>query len=298
MGENFDQMAEKSRLLSQLVADVKAGKRPMGLSSALNSPIPLELAGRFGFQWTLIDQEHTLLSAERMIDMIRAGELSRTPVFVKINAVDRYLMRDALDAGAAGIQLPGTDTVEDLKAALANMRYTLRGGTRGICPVQRSTAYFTFRYSGHDDWEQRELDFADQALLMPTVETLKAMQNLEEMLQIDECPIWHIGPMDLAQSLGLHHADPKMADVLFRTVRQIAARIHKAGKYVCYPLIPAPLPKPVDGDEAPAPAGPTKDAIGQAIAAIGVDMPYTVDSSCMGYGMSAMIRSRDASLKE
>lgn len=294
MPENFDQMAEKSRLLSQLVDDVKAGKRPMGLSSALNSPIPLEIAGRFGFQWTLIDQEHTLLSAERMIDLMRAAELSRTVVLVKVNAVDRYLIRDALDAGAAGIQLPGTETVEQLRSLLADMRYHLRGGTRGICPVQRSTAYFTFRYSGHDDWEKRELDYADQALLMPTVETVKAMQNLEEMLQVDECPIWHIGPMDLAQSLGLHHADPKMADVLFRTVRQIAARIHKAGKYVCYPLIPAPLPKP----DGAAPATAAKDAIGQAIAAIGVDMPYTVDSSCMGYGMSAMIRSRDESLKE
>jgi 2-keto-3-deoxy-L-rhamnonate aldolase RhmA len=149
---------------------------------------------------------------------------------VKINAADPLLMRDALDAGASGIQLPGTDHVDQLRSMLKAMRYTLRGGTRGICPIQRSTNYFTFRYSGHHDWEARQLDFADRALLMPTVETVAAIQNLDAMLEVDECPIWHIGPMDLGQSLGLNHSDPGMADVLFRTVRQLAARIHKAGK--------------------------------------------------------------------
>ncbi|HEY5935112.1 MAG TPA: aldolase/citrate lyase family protein [Kofleriaceae bacterium] len=296
MAPKFDLAAEKSRLLAELISDVKAGKRPLGLSTALNTPSPLEIAGRFGYQWAIIDQEHTLLTSQGLIEQLRAAELSRIPAIVKVNSTDPILIRDALDAGASGIQLPGTDTVADLKKALSNMRYTLRGGTRGICPIQRSTNYFTFRYSGDDDWEDRQLDFADQALLMPTVETVTAMRNLEEMLTIDECPIWHIGPMDLGQSLGLNHSDPTMADVLFRTVRQLAARIHKAGKYVCYPLIPAPLPKP--GTEEAALFGQKKDAIGQAMSAIGVDMPYTVDSSCMGFGMSAMINSRNASLTE
>lgn len=288
MPENFDALGEKSRLLTQLVADVKGGKRPLGISTAMNSPIPLEIAGRFGFTWSIVDQEHTLLSSERMIDLLRAAELSRTVAIVKINSADPLLMRDALDAGASGIQMPGTDNVEQLRSAISGMKYLLRGGTRGICPIQRSTNYFTFRYSGHDDWEKRQLDFADQCLLMPTVETVTAIKNLDSMLEVDECPIWHIGPMDLGQSLGLNHSDPGMADVLLRTVRQIAARIHAAGKYVCYPLIPAALPKV---GEAPS----ATDAMGQAIAAIGVDMPYTVDSSCMGFGFSAMLRSRDAS---
>ncbi|MBA3819473.1 MAG: hypothetical protein H0X17_11315 [Deltaproteobacteria bacterium] len=297
MEERFDMLSERSRLLSQLIDNVKAGRRPLGLSTALNSPVPLEIAGRFGYQWAIIDQEHTLLTSESLIEQLRAAELSRTVPIVKVNDADPLLVRDALDAGASGIQMPGTDTVEDVRAALANMRYVLRGGTRGICPVQRSTNYFTFRYSGHDDWEERQLDFADQALMMPTVETVTAMRNLEEMLKIDECPIWHIGPMDLGQSLGLNHSDPTMADVLFRTVRQLAAKIHKAGKFVCYPLIPAPFPRQADGT-AGAPGAGKQDAIGQAISAIGVDMPYTVDSSCMGYGLSAMLNSRNASLVE
>jgi 2-keto-3-deoxy-L-rhamnonate aldolase RhmA len=296
MAPKFDMVAEKSRLLSELIADVKAGKRPLGLSTAMNSAVPLEIAGRFGYEWAIIDQEHTLLTAHGLLDQLRAAELSRTPAIVKINAPDPLLMRDALDAGASGIQMPGTDTIDDLRKALKNMRYLLRGGTRGICPVQRSTNYFTFRYSGHDDWEERQLDFADQALLMPTCESVTAMRNLEEMLTVDECPIWHIGPMDLGQSLGLNHSDPGMADVLFRTVRQLAARIHKAGKFVCYPLIPAPFPK--NPAEAPEPGSRPKDAVGMAISAIGVDMPYTVDSSCMGLGLSAMINSRNASLDE
>lgn len=291
MPENYDALGEKTRLLTKLIDDIKGGKRPFGLSTALNSPIPLEIAGRFGFSWAIVDQEHTLLTGEQMIEQLRAAELSRTVAIVKVNAADPLLMRDALDAGASGIQMPGTDTVEQLRSAITNMKYLLRGGTRGICPIQRSTNYFTFRYSGHDDWEERQLDFADRALLMPTVETKAAIANLDEMLEVDECPIWHIGPMDLGQSLGLNHSDPGMADVLFRTVRQIAARIHKAGKYVCYPLIPAPLPKP--GTDT---AG-LKDAMGQVIASIGIDMPYTVDASCMGFGLSSMLRSRDASFE-
>lgn len=291
MPQNYDVLGEKTQLLAQLMDDIKAGKRPIGMSTAMNSGIPLEVAGRFGYSWAIVDQEHTLLGSETMIELLRAAELSRMVTIVKVNDANPLMMRDALDAGACGIQLPSTDTVEHIKDALSAMRYRLRGGTRGICPIQRSTNYFTFRYSGHDDWEERQLDFSEKCILMPTVETVTAMRNLEEMLKIDECPIWHIGPMDLGQSLGLNHADPTMADVLFRTVRQIAAKIHRAGKFVCYPMIPAPLPK--DGQPPP-----TQDALGQAMSAIGVDMPYTVDSSCMGFGMSAMIRSRDASLKQ
>lgn len=293
--ETFDYVGEKTALLDALIQAVAAGDRPLGLSTAFNTPQPLELAGRFGYTWTIVDQEHTLLGSQTMIDLIRASEWSRCVTFVKVNDRDPVLVRDALDAGASGVQMPGTDTVEDLERSLEWMRYGLRGGTRGICPTQRSLFYHTNRYSGHDDWEKAEMDFADRALLMPTVESVTAMRNLEEMLEYDECPIWHIGPMDLALSLGLNHSDPAMADVLLRTVRQIAARIHKAGKYVCYPLVPPPPPSPADRAEGAA-LGP--DPIGQMIAAIGVDMPYTLDSSCMGYGMAAMLSARDSSLHE
>ncbi len=288
MQENFSMTGEKTRLIGELMAALKAGRRPLGMSTAMNSPIPLEIASRFGYQWSIVDQEHTLLGSDRMVDLIRASEWARCVTIVKINAPDPVMVRDALDAGACGIQMPGTNNVKLLKEALNSMKYELRGGTRGICPVQRSMFYHTNKYSGHSDWEEVEMNFADQAILMPTVETPEGMRNLEEMLKIDECPIWHIGPMDLASSLGLRHEDPAMADVLLRTVRQLAAKIHKAGKFVCYPLIPAPV----------AAQTGKGDVLGQMINGIGVDMPYTVDSSCMGYGMAAMVASRDASIAD
>ena len=274
-------IGERGKQLATLIESVKAGSRPMGISTALNSPIPIEMASQLGFDWVIVDQEHTLVSQEGLIEQIRAAERVRLPALVKVNENNPLLIRDALDAGASGIQLPDVNNIETLEAALKSMQYSETGGTRGFCPIQRSVNYFAHKYSseGHSVIAAEE-EFATNALLIPTVETRESMLNLDEMLAVDACPIWHVGPFDLGADLGISD----MPEVLQRTVCQITAKIHKAGKFASVPIMPGRYDA----------SGDPVSEMQAVLRVIGNDMPYTLDVACLAFGLDVMGRKPSA----
>ena len=275
-------VGERGEQLAALIESVKAGNKPMGISTALNSPIPIEMSNQLGFDWVIVDQEHTLLAQEGMIEQIRAAERVRLPAFVKVNKNDPLLIRDALDAGASGIQLPDVNNLEILETALKAMQYSETGGTRGFCPIQRSVNYFSHKYSSEGRAVvEAEAKFATNALLIPTVETREAMLNLEEMLEVDACPIWHVGPFDLGANLGISD----MPEVLQRIVCQVTAKIHKAGKFASVPVMPSRYDAAEDQGTG----------LEVALRVLGNDMPYTADVACLAFGLDVMGRKPKAS---
>src|SRR5262245_50706713 len=98
---------EVARGLEQLVARARSKQRQLGMSIGLHEPAIVEIVDGFGFDWILLDREHTMLGENAaLIEMIRAAEATRLPLFVKLNTWDPIAARDALDLGAHGLMIP------------------------------------------------------------------------------------------------------------------------------------------------------------------------------------------------
>ena len=260
---------ERIRVLTQFLEDIRAGKRLMGISTGFNSPISVEIAAQMGFGWVIADMEHTLMSGTQKIDVIRAAEWARIPVFVKVNTGSSTEIRDAMDAGASGIQAPNSNTPDDVRSALADLKYVHQGGTRGRCPVARTTFYGGGAYEPTKEWFRRDDEMASKALLMPTIETGEAIDNIDALLKIEECPIWHIGAVDLASSLGLSESDEKDMTELMKAVIWITRKIQAAGKTACRVVFPS--------------GANTIEETAESLELI--DLPYALDTACMAQGM-------------
>lgn len=263
-----DLRIERVAILERFLEAAKAGKRQMGISTGINSPISIEIAAQMGFGWVIADMEHTLMTGTQMIDVIRSAEWARLPVFVKVNTGSSVELRDALDAGASGIQMPNTNTPDDVRSALEHMRYAHQQGTRGVCPVARTSFYGVGHYEEAEGWYRRDDEMAKAALLMPTIETGEAIDNIDALMEIEECPIWHIGPADLASSLGLSGSDEDMKE-LRKAVLWTTRKIQAAGKLACQGVI--------------TPPSYTTEETAEMLALI--DLPYTLDTTCMAHGM-------------
>ena len=124
----------------------------------------------------------------------------------------------ALDAGAAGIVVPRSETVDDVRAAVAATRYAQ---TRGAAPGVRAAGY------GRDADYMLHAD--ERRVLLIQIETAPALAAVDEIAAIGGVDVLFLGPADLARSLGLTGAAADHPEIL-HAAAHIAAAADGAGK--------------------------------------------------------------------
>ncbi len=179
-------------------------RRPLvGIWSMLNSSNAIEGLGWSGFDWLLIDGEHSPLSLEDALTHLRILAGTPTVPIVRLVWNDKILLKQYLDAGAQTVMLPYVQSASEAAAAVAAMRYPPRG-QRGIAGLHRASRYGRIR-----DYAER----ADSGLfLIVQVETREALSHLEEIASVDGVDAIFFGPGDLAASMGMtgHPEDPRV----------------------------------------------------------------------------------------
>ncbi|MCP8939302.1 HpcH/HpaI aldolase/citrate lyase family protein [Alsobacter sp. SYSU M60028] len=195
-----------------------AGRPLVGLWSMLNASTALEGVAFSGFDWILIDGEHTPLTVQDAIAHLRAMHGSPSAPIVRLPWNDAVLMKQYLDAGVATVMLPYVQSAAEAAAAVSSMRYPPRG-TRGVAGMTRASRYG--RTAGYNQ-------NADSGLfLIVQIETLAALERLEEIAAVDGVDAVFFGPADLAASMGLL-GQPDHPDVV-RTIEDGMRRARAAG---------------------------------------------------------------------
>src|SRR3954471_6847262 len=95
-----------------------AGKAALGLSVMIPSAQTVEMAGGLGFDWVLIDCEHGTITIETVELMIMAAEASGITPIVRPRSNDPHDILEAMDRGAAGVQVPHVTSRADAVAAV------------------------------------------------------------------------------------------------------------------------------------------------------------------------------------
>ena len=199
----------------------------MGTWSQIASPDVIEILGRSGFDFTIIDMEHTAFGFPTVENLIRACNAANMTPIVRVQKNDRADISKALDIGAAAVVVPGIRSVDDAKAVIEATCFE-PAGTRGSCPFIRAGEHFVSNWSA---FAQRS-DNERHAILL--IETPQAISNIEAIAELSGLGCLLPGPFDLSVSLGLQgdYLHPKVQS----SVEQIVKSANGAGVPVMMPI--------------------------------------------------------------
>lgn len=198
---------------------LKSGQPQIGIWSSLCSPISAEVLADAGFDWVLLDTEHSpneLPVVQNQLDALLAG---RTEGIVRPAWNDTVLIKRYLDVGARTLLLPYVQNPEEAKRAVAATRYPPQG-VRGVSGCTRAN-----RYGRIKDYFKR---VHDELCVLVQVETMSAMQHIEAIAAIDGVDGIFIGPNDLAADMG--YLGNWQHPEVWKVMESAAKRIRKAGK--------------------------------------------------------------------
>jgi 4-hydroxy-2-oxoheptanedioate aldolase len=170
------------------------GERQTGLWMTLGSVTATEMAARAGFDWVLIDMEHTSLDLGDLLQHLRAAATGSAEPVVRVPWNDAVIIKRVMDMGARSLLIPYVQTLEEARQAVAATRYPPHG-VRGYSGMTRANDY------------ARIADYATNAneatSLWLQVESPEAVALCGEIAAIEGVDGVFVGPNDLAANMGL-----------------------------------------------------------------------------------------------
>ena len=160
-----------------------------------SDPMFVEAVGLAGFDYVILDMEHGPVTIENQQNNIRAAEARNTVPIIRLKDRGENTIGKALDIGAYGIQVPQINNAEEAKNVVKFAKF-YPYGMRGVCRFVRAADY-----SNCDRY--KFFESSKDVLIILQLEGIKAIENLDEILDVEGVDILFIGPYDLSQSLGI-----------------------------------------------------------------------------------------------
>ena len=203
-------------------AKLLAGEPAFGVTVLIPSPQIVEMIGKLGFDWVLIDCEHGSMTPESVELMAMAAESAGiTPIARPTTNSPEAILR-VMDRGVMGVQVPHVNTAEDARRVVESVKFHPLGN-RGLAAGTRPTDY------GYGESMDRYVETANrETLVCVQLEEEEAIRNADEILEVEGVDAFFIGPSDLSQSMGY----PGRRDVpaVQEAIDTTFARIVAAGK--------------------------------------------------------------------
>ena len=199
-----------------------AGRQQIGLWCTLSSAYAIEVVAGSGFDWLLIDTEHSPADLETVLAQLQAVAAYDVAPVVRPASNDTVLIKRLLDVGAQSLLIPYVQSAEEARRAVAAMRYPPEG-VRGVSSLTRATRFGRVQgYAAHA---------AEELCLIVQIETREALDALEAIAAVPGVDAVFVGPADLAASLGHpgHQGHPDVKAAVEDAVRRIRACGKPAG---------------------------------------------------------------------
>lgn len=177
-----------------LINDLRNGRCTIGSWITLAHPAIAEIMARAGFDWLVVDMEHSVLTIREAEELIRIIDLCGVTPLVRLSANDPVQIKRVMDAGAHGVIVPMVNSAAEAKQAVAAVHYPPKG-RRGV-GLARAQGYGT-SFDRYLDWVNRG------PLVIVQIEHIDAVNNMEAILAVEGVDGFIIGPYDLSGSLGV-----------------------------------------------------------------------------------------------
>ena len=194
-------------------------------------PTMAEAATQAGHRFLLIDNEHSPASLNCTLHMMRAIKAADGHPMARVAGNDPVALKFLLDLGMTSIMIPQINTADEARAAIAACRYPPRG-TRGFAGDIRAS-----RFGQDSDYAQTA---HESLFLMLQIESVQAVDNIEDIARVDGLDMLFVGPYDLSGTLGhLGETDHPLVEEAIARVETVArsldvplGTVPRAGKTV------------------------------------------------------------------
>ncbi len=171
---------------------LKNGKVSIGSWMQIPNGSVAEILGKSGYDWVAVDMEHGSISTHQLPDIFRSLELGGTLPLVRLSNGSEQECKKVLDAGAGGVVVPMVENAEQL--------IDVRDACRWPPAGKRGVAFSRANLFGKNF--DQYIEEAQSPILVAMIESINAVNNLDEILQVDGLDAILIGPYDLSASMG------------------------------------------------------------------------------------------------
>ncbi|PSP73367.1 aldolase [Halobacteriales archaeon QS_3_64_16] len=172
-----------------------AAREPLlGTWLSFSDPAVAEIGASLGYDFALIDTEHTPLSLETVTELVRAIEAApgETEAMVRVPWNDPVSLKRVLDTGVGGVMVPMVDTAEQAREALEATRYPPEGERR--MAAGRAAGYGL-------DFENYVERANEEIATIVQIESERGVENAEEIAAVEGIDALFVGPADLSAAL-------------------------------------------------------------------------------------------------
>ena len=210
--------------------DLLAGKKLIGIWSSLANEITTEALGVAGFDWVVLDGEHSPNNVRTFITQLMALKDSPTAPVVRPTCNNAAEIKLLLDSGFYNFLIPFVESADEARSAVSATRYPPQG-IRGVSVSQRSNRYGTV-----PDYFK---NVNQHICVMVQIESRAGVAAVKDIAAVEGVDCIFVGPSDLAAALG-HLGNASHPEVQ-AAIAQVFADAKAAGK-------PSGILAPVEAD--------------------------------------------------
>jgi len=182
--------------VNKLKASLQRGEYVVGPFINILSPAVVEIMGYAGFDFVILDMEHSSMDFECAENLARAADSVGLTSIVRVPENNESDILRALETGAQGVEVPHVDDGESARRAVVAAKYSPLG-TRGVSPYTRAANYFSADVRTYFEEANRE------SMVVLHMEGTESIKNLDAILNVPNIDVLFLGPYDLSQSLGI-----------------------------------------------------------------------------------------------
>ena len=170
-------------------------KQQIGLWSNLCSEITADIIAGAGYDWILLDMEHSANDTKSVLSQAQAIQAkNKSEVLVRPPWNDPVKIKPLLDYGFNSLVIPMVNNQEDAQKAVMACHYPPKG-IRGVAMSQRGNDYT------RDKNYFKNID--ENICLIPQLETVNSIKNISSIATVEGVTALFIGPADLSADMGI-----------------------------------------------------------------------------------------------
>lgn len=177
----------------QLKSKLAQSELTIGSWITLGHPAIAEIMASAGFDWLVLDMEHSVLELNEVQTIIQVLDRQQCPAIVRLTSNQPDQIKRVMDAGATGIMVPMITCAADAQSAVQSVYYPPRG-KRGV-GLARAQGYGA-SFPEYQQWLEKN------AIVVAMIEHIDAINNIDTILSVPGIDAYIIGPYDLSGSMG------------------------------------------------------------------------------------------------
>ncbi len=180
----------------------------------------VEITALAGFDFALIDCEHSPADPAGALRLVRAADARGLPTIIRVNNSMPSTILKMMDIGSSGVMAPLVHDSATARSVAESVRYH-PCGRRGTALMRASD--YGFLPIG-DYFAKTNAD----AFVMVQAESVEAIENLDEIVKVKELDAVFLGPYDLSQSMGI--PGQVESQPILDIVKRVGKTVRDAGK--------------------------------------------------------------------